>query len=57
MVLSIDISYSNTRFNDDFNTQPEEKISLLSVWIILAFLDMNSQRIYFKEAGNLNYGL
>ena len=46
----LDISYSNTRFNDNFNTQPEEiKLVLLLVWIILVFLDMNNQLIYFLK--------
>ena len=30
----LDITYSNTRFNDNYNTQPEEIISFTFRWII-----------------------
>ena len=53
----LDISYSNTRFNDDFNTQPEEKISFTFSMDYLGFFGYEqSTDLIFKEAGNLNYG-
>ena len=45
----LDISYSNTRFNDNFNTQPEEKISFTYIIDYLGFLDTNNQLIYFSK--------
>ena len=33
----LNIGYSNTRFNDNFNTQPEEKISLTFIMDYLGF--------------------
>ena len=54
----LDISYSNIRFNDDFNTQPEEKISFTFSMDYLGFFGYEqSTDLLFKEAGNLNYGL
>ena len=53
----LDISYSNTRFNDNFNTQPEEKISFTFIMDYLGFFGYEqSTDLLFKEAGNLNYG-
>ena len=46
----LDISYSNTRFNDNFNTQPEEKISFTFNMDYLGFLDTNNQQIYFLKS-------
>ena len=45
----LDINYSNTRFNDNFNTKPEEKISFTFSMDYLGFLDMNNQLIYFLK--------
>ena len=54
----LDISYSNTRFNDDFNTQPEEKISFTFSMDYLGFFGYEqSTDLFFKEPGSLNYGL
>ena len=41
----LDISYSNTRFNDNFNTQPEEIISFTFNMDYLGFFGFGS-RIY-----------
>ena len=43
----LEIDYSNIRFNDNFNTKPEEIISITFSMDYLGFLDMNSQQIYF----------
>ena len=54
----LDISYSNTRFNDHFNTQPEEKISFTFRMDYLGFFGYEqSTDLFFKEPGNVNYGL
>ena len=54
----LDISYSNTRFNDNFNTQPEEKISFTFSMDYLGFFGYEqSTDLFFKEPGSLNYGL
>ena len=54
----LDISYSNIRFNDDYNTQPEEKISFTFSMDYLGFFGYEqSTDLFFKEPGNLNYGL
>ena len=52
------IGYSNTRFNDNFNTQPEEKISLTFIMDYLGFFGYEqSTDLFFKEPGSMNYGL
>ena len=54
----LDISYSNTRFNDNFNTQPEEKISFTFNMDYLGFFGYEqSTDLFFKEPGSMNYGL
>ena len=54
----LNIGYSNTRFNDDFNTQPEETISLTFTMDYLGFFGYEqSTDLFFKEPGNVNYGL
>ena len=54
----LDISYSNTRFNDNFNTQPEEKISFTFSMDYLGFFGYEqSTDLFFKEPGAVNYGL
>ncbi|MDA8668916.1 hypothetical protein N9M26_04635, partial [Alphaproteobacteria bacterium] len=54
----LNIIYSNTRFNDNFNTQPEEKISLTFIMDYLGFFGYEqSTDLFFKEPGSVNYGL
>ena len=54
----LSIGYSNTRFNDNFNTQPEEKISLTFIMDYLGFFGYEqSTDLFFKEPGSMNYGL
>ena len=54
----LDISYLNTRFNDNFNTQPEEKISFTFRMDYLGFFGYEqSTNLLFKEPGSVNYGL
>ena len=53
----LNISYSNTRFNDNFNTQPEEKISLMFIMDYLGFFGYEqSTDLFFKEKESMNYG-
>ena len=42
----LDISYSNTRFNDNFNTKPEEKISLMYHLEYLGFLSKGENNLF-----------
>ena len=54
----LNIGYSNTRFNDNFNTQPVEKISLTFIMDYLGFFGYEqSTDLFFKEPGSMNYGL
>ena len=52
------IKYSNTRFNDNFNTKPEETISISFYMDYLGFFGYEqSTNVFFEEAGTFNYGL
>ena len=52
------IKYSNTRFNDNFNTKPEEIISISFYMDYLGFFGYEqSTNVFFEEAGTFNYGL
>ena len=54
----LDIKYTNVRFNDNFNTQPEEIISFTFTMDYLGFFGYEqSTDLFFKEPGNVNYGL
>ena len=54
----LDINYSNTRFNDNFNTAPEEIIGITFIMDYLGFLGYEqSTDLFFTDPGNLNYGL
>ena len=54
----LDINYSNIRFNDNYNTQPEEIISITFSMDYLGFFGYEqSTNLFFSEPGNLNYGL
>ena len=43
----LDINYTNKRFNDNFNTTPEETISLRFLMDYIGFLDTHKVLIYF----------
>ena len=54
----LEIDYSNIRFNDNFNTKPEEIISITFSMDYLGFFGYEqSTDLFFSEPGNLNYGL
>ena len=51
------IQYSNSRFNDNFNTIPEEKIGLSFYMDYLGFFNYEqSTDLFFEEYGNFDYG-
>ena len=55
---NLEISYSNSRFNDNFNTQPSETISFQLYMDYLGFFGyQQSTDLLFKEAGTFDYGL
>ncbi len=52
------IGYSDTRFNDNFNTQPEQKLSFTFSMDYLGFFGYEqSTKLFFEEPGSFNYGL
>ena len=54
----LDINYSNTRFNDNYNTKPQEIISLTFSMDYLGFFGYEqSTDLFLSEPGNINYGL
>ena len=54
----LDLAYTNIRFNDNFNTKPEEKISLSYRMDYLGFFGYEqSTNLFFSEPGEFNYGL
>ena len=54
----LDLNYTNTRYNDNFNTKPEETIGLTFRMEYLGFFGYEqSTNLFFTEPGNLNYGL
>ena len=55
---SLEISYSNSRFNDNFNTQPSETIGFTFYMDYLGFFGYKqSTDLFFEEAGSFEYGL
>jgi len=54
----LDINYTNTRFNDDYNTKPQETISLTFRMDYLGFFGYEQTTdLFFTEPGSVNYGL
>ncbi len=54
----LDINYTNTRFNDDYNTKPKETIGLTFRMDYLGFFGYEQTTdLFFTEPGNVNYGL
>ena len=53
----LDITYSNTRFNDNYNTKPEETIGIAFSMDYLGFFGYEqSTNLFFEEPGKMNYG-
>ena len=54
----LDISYRDVRFNDNYNTKPNQTISIRYTMDYLGFFGYEQRsNLFFEEAGNLNYGL
>ena len=54
----LELTYSNSRYNDNFNTQPTETIGITFRLDYLGFLGYEqSTDLFFSEPGNINYGL
>ena len=53
----LDLTYTNTRFNDNYNTKPKETISLSFRMDYLGFFGYEqSTDLLFKDTGSINYG-
>ena len=53
----LDISYTDKRFNDNYNTQPSEIINLSFTMDYLGFFGYEQKsNVFFEETGNFNYG-
>ena len=54
----LDIKYVDERFNDNYNTQPNETISIRFSMDYLGFFGYEQKsNLFFEEPGNFNYGL
>ncbi|MFL2534064.1 MAG: LPS assembly protein LptD, partial [Alphaproteobacteria bacterium] len=54
----LDLTYSNTRYNDNYNTTPEQKIGITFSMDYLGFFGYEQKtNLFFQETGNFNYGL
>ena len=52
------ISYKDVRFNDNYNTSPNETLGISFYMDYLGFFGYEQKtNIFFEEPGNLNYGL
>ena len=53
----LDISYTDKRFNDNYNTQPSEIINLSFRMDYLGFFGYEQKsNVFFEETGDFNYG-
>ncbi len=54
----LNIQYSNRRYNDDYNTTPEELLSINFRMDYIGFFGyQQSTDLFFEEPGNVDYGL
>ena len=54
----LELRYSDSRFNDNYNTQPNETISINFYMDYIGFFGYEQKtNLLFEEAGNFNYGL
>ena len=52
------IQYSNRRYNDNYNTTPEELLSIKYYMDYLGFFGyQQTTDLFFQEPGNVDYGL
>ena len=55
---SLNIEYSNRRYNDNYNTTPEELLSINFQMDYLGFFGyQQSTDLFFQEPGRVDYGL
>ena len=53
----LDVKYSNTRYNDNFNTKPLETVSLTFAMDYLGFFGYEQRTdLFFSDPGEINYG-
>ena len=54
----LELTYTNTRYNDNYNTQPKEIIGITYRMDYLGFFGYEqSTDLFFSKPGNVNYGL
>ena len=54
----LEITYTDERFNDNYNTKPKETISLNFYMDYLGFFGYEQKsNLFFNETGNFNYGM
>tara|TARA_B100001057_G_scaffold485646_1_gene565628 strand:- start:181 stop:1098 length:918 start_codon:yes stop_codon:yes gene_type:complete len=54
----LDLTYDNTRYSDNYNTTPEQKIGITFSMDYLGFFGYEQKtNLFFQETGNVNYGL
>ena len=54
----LELRYTDSRFNDNYNTQPNETISINFYMDYIGFFGYEQKtNLLFEEAGNFNYGL
>ena len=55
---NLDITYSNVRYSDNYNTTPSETLSLTFIMDYLGFFGYSqSTDLFFKDFGSFDYGL
>ncbi len=54
----LDLTYDNTRYSDNYNTTPEQKIGITFSMDYLGFFGYEQKtNLFFQEPGDFNYGL
>tara|TARA_A100001011_G_C14308247_1_gene844261 strand:+ start:269 stop:2374 length:2106 start_codon:yes stop_codon:yes gene_type:complete len=55
---NLNLTYNNTRYNDNYNTTPEQRIGITFSMDYLGFFGYEQKtNLFFQEAGIFNYGL
>ena len=55
---NLNLTYNNTRYSDNYNTTPEQRIGITFSMDYLGFFGYEQKtNLFFQEAGNFNYGL
>ncbi len=54
----LDVTYTDERFNDNYNTKPNETLSISFYMDYLGFFQYEQKsNLFFEEPGNINYGM